>query len=138
MNITFLIGNGFDLNLGMKTKYNDFLKYYNHPKRRKTKLIKDFVIDILQEKDLWSSAEVAFGEYTDSYDGVKRTVENYCDCHEDFCNKLAKYLEKEQEYVDLSDTGFESKFIQAIFNLTKGFREEPTTVIQNAIAKNSG
>ncbi len=28
MNITFLIGNGFDLNLGLKTRYTDFYKYY--------------------------------------------------------------------------------------------------------------
>jgi hypothetical protein len=28
MNILFLIGNGFDLNLGMKTRYVDFYNYY--------------------------------------------------------------------------------------------------------------
>ena len=28
MYITFLIGNGFDLNLGLKTKYRDFLEVY--------------------------------------------------------------------------------------------------------------
>ena len=28
MNIAYLIGNGFDLNLGLKTKYMDFYKYY--------------------------------------------------------------------------------------------------------------
>ncbi len=28
MYITFLIGNGFDLNLGLKTKYKDFLEVY--------------------------------------------------------------------------------------------------------------
>ena len=28
MNITFMIGNGFDLNLNLKTGYKDFYKYY--------------------------------------------------------------------------------------------------------------
>ena len=28
MNITFLVGNGFDLNLGLKTKYTDFYPSY--------------------------------------------------------------------------------------------------------------
>lgn len=28
MNILFLIGNGFDINLGMQTRYTDFYKYY--------------------------------------------------------------------------------------------------------------
>ena len=28
MNITFLIGNGFDRNLGLNTTYSDFTKHY--------------------------------------------------------------------------------------------------------------
>ena len=28
MNILYLIGNGFDLSLGMKTRYEDFYEYY--------------------------------------------------------------------------------------------------------------
>ena len=28
MNILYLIGNGFDLNLGLPTRYSDFLEYY--------------------------------------------------------------------------------------------------------------
>ena len=31
MNITFLIGNGFDINLGLKTQFCDFLKEYKKP-----------------------------------------------------------------------------------------------------------
>ncbi|MFJ1434512.1 AbiH family protein [Capnocytophaga canimorsus] len=28
MNVLFIIGNGFDLRLGLPTSYSDFLKYY--------------------------------------------------------------------------------------------------------------
>ena len=28
MNITFMIGNGFDLNIGLKTRYKDFILDY--------------------------------------------------------------------------------------------------------------
>lgn len=28
MNVTFLIGNGFDINLGLKTSYKDFYEQY--------------------------------------------------------------------------------------------------------------
>ena len=31
LNITFLIGNGFDIGLGLKTRYKDFYKYYCKP-----------------------------------------------------------------------------------------------------------
>ena len=30
MNITYLVGNGFDLNLGLQTKYTDFIKVYKN------------------------------------------------------------------------------------------------------------
>lgn len=33
MKITFLIGNGFDINLGLKTKYSEFLDYYLDSKK---------------------------------------------------------------------------------------------------------
>lgn len=133
MNITFLIGNGFDLNLGLKTKYSDFLEYYTHEERKKSVLIEDFCKNILQDKPLWSSAEIAFGEYTTSYDGVNKTAENYCDCHEDFCNNLAKYLIKEQSYVKLIHPDYGSTFISAISNLTKGFRDAPMSSINDAM-----
>lgn len=133
MNITFLIGNGFDLNLGLKTKYSDFLAYYTHSERKKTKTIENFVGNILQDKPLWSSAEMAFGEYTAAYDGVEKTVDEYCDCHEDFCNNLAKYLKKEQSYVNLVNPDYGKMFISAISNLTKGFRDEPTASINDAM-----
>lgn len=28
MNVTFLIGNGFDINLGLDTRYSDFYPYF--------------------------------------------------------------------------------------------------------------
>lgn len=133
MNITFLIGNGFDLNLGLKTKYSDFLAYYTHEDRKKSKLIENFSKNILQDKPLWSSAEIAFGEYTTSFDGINKTVEDYCDCHEDFCNNLAKYLIKEQTYVNLIHPDYGSVFISAISNLTKGFRDEPISSINDSM-----
>ena len=41
MNITFIIGNGFDLNLDLKTKYIDFYNYYFSIESEK-KPIQDF------------------------------------------------------------------------------------------------
>ena len=38
MKITFLVGNGFDLNLGLDTNYSDFLKEYKKIKIQITKL----------------------------------------------------------------------------------------------------
>ena len=53
MNITFLIGNGFDLNLGLKTTYSDFLKEYTSVIDEKDPL-KSFKKYILKDFDKWS------------------------------------------------------------------------------------
>lgn len=49
MNITYLIGNGFDLNLGLKTKFKDYLEEYMVPQPEDSELINSDI-------DLWSGA----------------------------------------------------------------------------------
>lgn len=71
MNITFLIGNGFDISLGLKTSYSEFAKYYiqrpsSHPSI--VELKKDIEKDIHNGEKEWGSKwadfERAFGLYT--------------------------------------------------------------------------
>ena len=53
MNITFFIGNGFDINLGLNTKYSDFYPYFIE-KSTITNMIRAW----LQEDELlWSDLE---------------------------------------------------------------------------------
>ena len=61
MNITFLIGNGFDINLGLKTRYTNFYPYYleKYPEEMIAKL---------------SEALIGSSESTDD-DGTEETVE---------------------------------------------------------------
>ena len=101
MNITFLIGNGFDLNLGLKTTYHNFLDYYY------LKIIdddndniKNFKKIIEEERtkgiDTWADAEISLGRITEKFDDVDKFLE----CFEDFCLKLSYYLENEQNKVN--------------------------------------
>ena len=46
MNIVYIIGNGFDLNLDMKTRYTDFYEYYKSIKSDKSS-IKQLKTEIL-------------------------------------------------------------------------------------------
>ena len=57
MNITFLIGNGFDLNLGLDTSYNDFLNFYLQEKSGDDEEIRGFKADIRrqQKQKAWLS-----------------------------------------------------------------------------------
>ena len=62
------------------------------------------------------------------------TAEDFCNCHEDFCNNLAAYLiEQEQRlnYAELNDT-LASGFANGIQNYKRGFREAEATHITNA------
>lgn len=69
MRILYLIGNGFDLHVGLKTSYFDFLKYYLHQpfpadiddvgKRFITRL----KADINQNFELWSDLELQYGKH---------------------------------------------------------------------------
>ena len=88
MNIVYLIGNGFDLNLGLKTKYSDFIKEYIIPKTEDNLQIAKFKGDIAQSEQNWSSAELEFGKYTSRFFGEDGR-EYFLNCHEDFCRALS-------------------------------------------------
>ena len=97
MNITFLIGNGFDRNLGLETTYSDFVKEYKKT-NGSTETLKEFRAYIKDNEELWSTAEVALGEYTGQFgDGE---AEAFSECHADFCEHLATYLKEQESQID--------------------------------------
>lgn len=109
MNITFLIGNGFDVNLGLKTRYVNFYKYYTNledtdapevVKRFKSE-INDFIKrdSKKQSADLidWRDLEVALGKWT-----AKITAEEVEPLYLDIIDSLRDYLKSEFKYFDVS------------------------------------
>ena len=100
LNITFLLGNGFDLNLGLETGYTSFLKDYRNVRNEESEYIKWFKDEVLKDEKLWSSAEVAFGIRTKIFSEKKYGADMFCDCHEDFCMNLAQYLEKQEARIN--------------------------------------
>lgn len=131
MNITFLIGNGFDLNLGLKTTYSDFLKEYISVIDEKEPL-KSFKKDILKDFDKWSEAEKAFGIYTKEFSG---DAKDFCLCHEDFCFRLGQYLKTQESKIKFfgRDKFYATNFISSITfnNLIKGFRSKTRELLDN-------
>lgn len=125
MNITFLIGNGFDLNLGLKTKYTDFLSVYKHILQEDVDCVEYFKKYILKNEDLWVNVESAFGIATEQFKIDKHTAEEYCTCHEDFCLKLAEYLIEQEQQLNYTDLNpyLVKGFSNGILNYKKGFRE---------------
>jgi len=95
MNILFIIGNGFDINLGMKTRYCDFYEYYKsiHSDDDAINKLKD---TISSDYKNWSDLELALGKYTENIE----TLQQFDNIFDDIDEKLSEYLYKEELKID--------------------------------------
>ncbi len=108
MNILFLIGNGFDLNLGMKTRYSDFYKHYVSIKTSSS-LIQKLKNEIGGNLENWSDLELALGEYTRNLS----STEEFNEVFEDIEDSLADYLELVESNFDFKQ--FDGKKLYKYF-----------------------
>lgn len=87
MNILFIIGNGFDLQLGLPTSYKDFFQYYvqcessSHEISRLKERIKE-------NPDCWADLEVSLAEFTSEFDSEGQ----YCLVYDDIQEHLKEYM----------------------------------------------
>lgn len=121
MNITFLIGNGFDRNLGLDTTYSDFVVDYKNTKP-KTKVLEQFHTYIKENEELWAAAEIAIGKYTAELETGAAAA--FAECHTDFCERLAEYLKKQMSRIDYSDS--KESILKAFSNLNQIIQVFPT------------
>lgn len=127
MNITFLIGNGFDRNLGLDTNYSDFIKVYKKSDVN-TQILKDFRTFIDENQELWSSAELAFGIYTREFASGKGA--QFSECQDDFCQCLANYLKEQELRIDyLANKVAICKAFSHLNSLTSSFPTQERAVI---------
>lgn len=96
MNITFLIGNGFDLNLNLKTRYSDFYKYYiaHDPDDLLSKSIRN-------DFEMWSDLEVGLGAFLEGID--ESQIEEFLDSKSRLEKLLAEYLSIESQRIIIKD-----------------------------------
>lgn len=103
-NVVFLIGNGFDLGLGLKTSYRDFIDFYLNKKEddsllnSEKEIIRTFKEQIKKDIDCWSDAELEFGRFhfSELIDTVD--IENiFSTCADDLQRNLCKYLQQQED-----------------------------------------
>jgi hypothetical protein len=124
MKITIIVGNGFDIGLGLKTSYSDFISEYADlsrpydPYAIETKLKKL----INRNKLSWADAEVAFARL--SFDSIlndcKEFDRSFLNLLSGFQEALVKYLESEEKkfaFAKVNDD-LKYKFIQQILRST--------------------
>lgn len=89
-NITFLIGNGFDLNLGLKTRYTDMYEgYINlHSTDPDIKKLKELLRADAPGYETWGDFEMAMARHAQSYQNEDAFVK----CVRDFRKYLIDYL----------------------------------------------
>lgn len=126
MNVTFLIGNGFDINLGLKTRYTDFYDLYikSNKERDENDSIKKFcnIIENDERYETWADFEAAF---------AKNAFGTEIDVREilaDFTVKFANYLKTQTQ---LCDYGHKDLIEQFVHFLLKGY-----TNLENRDKKN--
>lgn len=91
MEILYIIGNGFDLKLDLKTSYNDFYQYYKTVEvdNLNVQKLKD---NISQTYESWADLELALGNYTQHLEKIEELDDILLDIGE----KLSRYLHLEE------------------------------------------
>jgi len=98
MNIVYIIGNGFDLNLNLKTSYKNFYDYYINVKseNENVELLKK---EIKADSENWSDLEIALGKFTAKI----KTVEEFEAVRQDIILNLSNYLKSIEESFELTN-----------------------------------
>ncbi|HEM5168133.1 TPA: tryptophan synthase subunit beta, partial [Streptococcus suis] len=110
MNITYIVGNGLDLQYGLKTRYKDF---YNYQKskydERKKKGYSNYIYESLfkdqvNDYENWSDFEISIGELTQKNLDITVTEDNkekFIDDFADVVDDLRDYLREVQNSFDV-------------------------------------
>ena len=116
MNITYIIGNGFDVNLGLKTRYQDFYDYYqNQPSPSEE--VKQLKANIDRNKENWSDLELALGKYTTNFKDSNSAIETM----EDLCDHLTKYLKQQSLLIPQSNEKIKEEMLRCLANPNEFF-----------------
>lgn len=117
MDITFLVGNGFDINLGLKTRYTDFYPYYLSKNHKN--IISDAIADNYER---WADLELALGQLLKEI--VPKQIDEFLDSKAILELDLAEYLRLEQQRIDVTSPTIQNEFQK---NITGFYNEFPAT-----------
>lgn len=97
MQITFLVGNGFDIAAGVDTSYGAFYNWYC-VKKSNIEHIKKFRQEIRNDVknggSNWADFEIGLGQYTKNF--TPSTVNEFFDCYEDAHEHIVQFLEEQK------------------------------------------
>ena len=116
MNITFFVGNGFDLRLGLNTRYSDFYDYF-----KSNSSSENIILKWMQDKDpLWSDLELSLGKHLNNLSLSE--LERFYKDRLEMEDHLYNYLEKEEKRfeIDGKEDQVSKEFIRSIIGFQDG------------------
>lgn len=131
MDITFLLGNGFDMGLNLKSGYLDFYPYFVKRARPDNCLRRALEDDWHRKMENWSDLELALGKYTEKLTAEK--MDQFVRDKRELDELLREYLVSEQKKVEFSDEQMHRIAMRALERIRHGNNEEETSVIQNIL-----
>lgn len=134
MRITFLIGNGFDLNLGLKTDYKSFYNYYTALPTSKNDMLAKA---IKKDYKFWSDLEKGLGEYTEQIN--EDQIEEFIDSKFRLEDALVEYLKAQEEKIRyLNDDRLAEELKSMLECFSNEFNIEEKERCQSIINNNAG
>ncbi|KJQ67946.1 hypothetical protein TZ90_00308 [Streptococcus mitis] len=110
MNITYIVGNGLDLQYGLKTRYNDFYEFQNkvYISRKENEegysnfIYESLFSDKVKDYENWSDFELSIGKLTKDNDLISSSIEmkeKFIDDFSEVVDDLREYLRIQQEKI---------------------------------------
>ena len=98
MNILYLIGNGFDLNLGLNTKLSHVIENIIDEETDNSEILK-LKERLIKNKDLWwSDFELQLGQHTKEFN--PKTIDAYDNQYNYFVKKIKNLFEKQEKRIN--------------------------------------
>lgn len=105
MQISFFVGNGFDISCGIDTSYRGFYNWYlnQDPSSDVIKKFKDDIKDDLfgfGKGQRWADFEAGLGNYSKNF--TKDTVNDFIEVYEDAHDSIISYIDQERKKFNVS------------------------------------
>ena len=132
MNITFLIGNGFDMGLGMKSSFKDCFPIYKESFEKEGKPYSMLAQSINDDENKWSYFERQLGFFTEKF--TLETADSLVEQIRHFELKFTEYLVSQESELDFSD---ENRINKMMLSALKNFYSSSKLPTESANSVNS-
>ena len=121
MNVALIIGNGFDLNIGLPTSYSDFYEYYLKVDSQEDDV--DFIKRKIKDTpENWADLEKSLGEITTEYSGK---LSEFDAAFGNVRNELEKYLMAVDRYDIPNIDVLASRFLRDVLEVDRFLDNKP-------------